>query len=147
MIRSQVERLRRSVAERLGIELDQLVLGFEGPSYWFWVLAAAIVAILLFVVAGIGGAIGGAVVGITVGSWFFFVDPYVVGTTGDEVVVVEMSQPVFGGQKAERLSERRPRELGAVRKEGRRLFCGERELQLMPFWAGQADAVVAAAAG
>jgi hypothetical protein len=147
VIRSQVERLRRSVAERLEIDLDELVLGFEGPSYWFWVLAAAIVAILLFVVSGIGGAVGGAIVWITVGSWFFFVDPYVVGTTADEVVVVEMSQPVLGGQKAERLSDRRPREAGAVRKQGRRLHCGERELQLMPFWAGQAEAVVASAEG
>ncbi len=140
----QAEKLRTSVSERLGVDLDQLVLCFAGPSYWLWVAGAAIFGVLLYAVIGLGGAVGGALIGLVLGSWFLVVTPFVVGTTDSELVMVEMTQPFFGTQKAESISHREPLAEASFQKQGRALVFAGRRLQILPFWGGRAEAVSSA---
>lgn len=145
MIGRQVDKLKASLAERHGIEADELVLAYEGPDFRLWLAAAAVLGALLFGVVGLGGAIGGGLIGAVVGSWFLVAKPYLVAVDAQSTYLVRMGQTAFSAATVEEVLRRDPVGAGVISRDGRKLRYADAELQLLLLWGGRADAVVAAA--
>lgn len=146
MIGRQVDKLKVSLAESLGVDADDLVLAYTGPDYRLWLLFAAVLGAVLFGVVGLGGAIGGGLVGAAIGSWFIVAKPYVVAVDGELTYLVGMSQSAWSSAKPEQVLRRDPAEAELVWRDGGTLHYAEMEMQVLLLWRGRADAIIAAAA-
>jgi len=146
MVGRQVEKLKASTAESLGVHADDLVLAYTGPDFRLWLVVAAVFGGVLFGIVGLGGAVGGGLVGAAVGAWFLTAKPYVVAVDGESTYLVRISQPLWSSAKPEEILRRDPADAALVWRDGGKLHYGEMEMQVLLLWRGRADAVIAAAA-
>lgn len=147
MIRRQVDKLREQISEQTGLEIEDVVLLFEGPSYWLWIVLSAIVGAIVFGLLELSGLLGGAIVGATFATWYFVATPTALAVAEEEALLVKMRQPLMGTSEFEQVLIRHPRGAAPIERDGRKVTYGSHELESMPFWGARTDQVVDKAAG